>query len=213
MIWMILSASESGVTMLYLLIATFGTIFLTELLGDKSIYTIGSLVIRFRPLPVFCGLTVAFMGKMLAAVMVGQAINNLPTILVTITSTMTFFITAFVIWLKRSKPEPTEREPLQRSSRAALISFAAIFFSEWGDVGQVTTATLLVNYQANHQASFQAPLTVWCGATTALMTKGVLAMVLGREMRKRFPRNILRWGAVCLCLTIGVVSALQLIFK
>lgn len=187
--------------MLYLLFVTYGTIFLTEMVGDKTIYTVSSLSTRFHLLPVFTGILIAFTGKMLIAVMAGQFIAGLPAGLVAAISAATFFITAFVIWRKKSPSESVEREARRFSSRALLISFAAIFFSEWGDSGQITAAALT--------ARFQAPMIVWLGATLALTTKGILAMTLGIGLRKRIPKNILRPVTVALCITMGIVSAFR----
>ena len=191
--------------MLYLLLATYGTIFLAELLGDKSIYTISSLAIRFRPIYVFCGFTAAFMLKMLVAVLLGQVIAELPSSLVSITSTVTFFLTALIIWFKKSEDKSRRQDGEGYFSKAALITFAAILFSEWGDVGQLMAATLTARYRM--------PLLVWVGATLALVTKGLLALALGRGLRKRIPLQMLRPVSATLCLLMGVISALGLIFK
>jgi putative Ca2+/H+ antiporter (TMEM165/GDT1 family) len=187
--------------MLYLLLLTYGTIFLTEIVGDKTIYTVCSLSTRFHFVPVFSGILIAFIGKMLIAVMAGQLFAELSTRLVTATSAATFFIMAFVIWRKKPESEPVEREARSYSSRALLIPFAAIFFSEWGDSGQIAAAALT--------ARFHAPMIIWLGATLALATKGVLAMTLGLSLRKRVPKNILRSVTVALCITMGIVSALR----
>lgn len=187
--------------MLYLLLVTYGTVFLTEIVGDKSIYTISSLATRFHSLPVFCGILAAFASKMLVAVLAGRAVAELPPVLVAATTAATFFVTAFVIWRKRSRPERAAGEPDRRHPKAVLISFAAIFFSEWGDGGQVAAAALA--------ARFQAPLAVWLGASLALATKGVLAMTLGLGLRKRVPESVLRPAAVGLCIVMGVVSAFR----
>jgi Ca2+/H+ antiporter, TMEM165/GDT1 family len=85
----------------YLFLAAFGTVFFTEILGDKSLFTIGALATRFRPLPVFCGIVLAFMANMLAAVLAGHAIANLPARLVAAASSATFLATAVLIWFKR----------------------------------------------------------------------------------------------------------------
>jgi putative Ca2+/H+ antiporter (TMEM165/GDT1 family) len=193
--------------MLYLLLATFGTVFVAELIGDKTIYVISSLAMRFRPLYVFCGFTVAFMAKMLAAVLLGQVIAELPVYVVAIVSTATFFATALVIWFKkRDKNEETSQSKQDNYfSKAALMTFAAIFFSEWGDVGQITAATLTARYQA--------PLIVWLGATLALITKGLLALTLGRSLRKLVPQQVLRPISASLCVVMGVVSALTPMLK
>jgi len=193
--------------MLYLLLATFGTVFVAELIGDKTIYTISSLGMRFRPLYVFFGFTAAFMAKMLAAVLLGQVIAELPIYLVAIVSTATFLVTALVIWFKKKDKEEGAVQAKYDNyfSRATLITFAAIFFSEWGDIGQITAATLTARYQA--------PLVVWLGATLALVTKGLLALTLGRTLRKRIPQRMLRPISASLCLLMAVVSAIGPIFK
>lgn len=191
--------------MIYVLLAAYGTVFLAELLGDKTIYTISSLTMRYRPLYVFFGVAAAFMMKMLVAVLLGQVIAELPTSLVAGVSTATFFVTALVIWFKRKDDEADRREEGGYFSKAALVSFAAIFFSEWGDVGQVTAATLTARYQM--------PLVVWLGATLALITKGLLAMTLGRGLRKRIPHRVLRPLSVSLCLIMAIISAVEAMLK
>ena len=191
--------------MFYLLLAIYGTILLSELLGDKSVYTISSLTMRFHPLYVFCGFTAAFMIKMFIAVLLGQVIAELPRSLVSITSTATFFLTALVIWFKRSDDGAIQRESENYFSRAALITFAAILFSEWGDVGQIMAATLTARYRV--------PFLVWLGATLALVTKGLLALALGRGLRKRIPLHMLRPVSASLCVIMGVISAIGPMFK
>lgn len=191
--------------MFYLLLATYGTIFVSELLGDKSIYTISSLTMRFRPLYVFYGFTVAFMIKMFAAVLLGQVIAQLPKTVVAFTSTTTFLVTALLIWFR--KKDNASARPGEDSgfAKAALITFAAVLFSEWGDIGQIMAATLTARYQL--------PFVVWLGATLALMTKGLLALALGRGLRERVPFRILRPVSASLCVIMGVVSAIGPLFK
>jgi putative Ca2+/H+ antiporter (TMEM165/GDT1 family) len=191
--------------MFYLLLATYGTIFLCESLGDKSLYTITSLTMQFRSFYVFCGFTVAFMIKMGIAVLVGQAITELPTNLLTISSTVAFFIAALMIWYRRSDQETTPAEHSRNFSRITLMAFAAILLSEWGDVGQIMAATLTVRYRL--------PLLVWIGATLALISKGLLALVIGRSLRNRIPVSVLRPVCASLCVIMGIISAVEPIFR
>lgn len=187
---------------LSLLLATYGTVFLAELVGDKNLYTISTLTVRFKVWPVCCGIALAFSAKMLAAVLLGQAIAGLPSTLVTGASAVTFFTTGLIIWMK--KPEGAPQRSVKRSywSSALPVSFAAIFFSEWGDVGQIAAATLA--------ARSHAPVVVWLGAVLALMTKGILALTLGAAACRRLPQNILRYGALTLCFTMGILSLLRI---
>lgn len=176
-------------------------VFLAELIGDKAIYTISAMATRYRYLPIFCGIVVAFMLKMLVAVLLGKTIAQLPAALVSGVSSATFFVMAVVIWFKRPHDRSDESKQSRQWSRTALGAFAAIFFSEWGDTGQITAATLAARYQA--------PLLVWLAATLALATKGTLAITLGIELQKRVPETALRYGTVCLCIIFGVLSALR----
>jgi putative Ca2+/H+ antiporter (TMEM165/GDT1 family) len=190
--------------MLYVLLVTYATIFFTELLGDKSIYTVSSLAMRFRLVPVFCGLSAAFMGKMFVAVLVGGAVAALPATLTALTSAAAFFSTAGIIWFKRPGAGTDTPAPARSPTRSALVAFAAIFFSEWGDVGQLTAATLAAQYKA--------PSVVWVGATLALMTKGLLSMTLGVGVRRYAPKNVLRSVSAALCLAMGLLSLAGLWF-
>jgi putative Ca2+/H+ antiporter (TMEM165/GDT1 family) len=184
----------------YALLAAFGTVLLTELLGDKSIFTIGTLATRFRPGPILCGITAAFMAKVLVAVALGRAIAQLPTATVAGISAVTFFATAAALWFKRPSGTTSQAGPFNYWSWAVLISFAAIFFSEWGDAGQITAATLAARYEA--------PVAVWLGASCALIVKGILALALGAKLSGLVPRTALRRVAICLCLVMGVLAAL-----
>lgn len=185
--------------MLYLMAAAYSTILFAEMLGDKSIYVISSLAARFRTLHVLCGVTLAFLAKMLVAVLVGHALfAALPANLITRLSAATFFVTAIFLWLKRAKKSSPETERASYWSRSILVSFAAVFFSEWGDVGQL--------FAANLTARYQAPLIILIGGTAALTTKAILAASLGRSLRKRIGTETLRYGACCLCVLMGIFS-------
>lgn len=189
--------------MFYLLLATYGTVLLCEWLGDKNLYAITSLTMRFRPLYIFCGFTAAYMIKMGIAVLAGQAIAELPASFLAIMSTLTFFVTALVIWFRRTDNKATTNAG--NFSRASLLAFGTILLSEWGDVGQIMAATLTIRYKL--------PLVVWVGATLALVTKGVLALAIGRGLRGRLSLSVLRPVCACVCVVMGIVSALELVFS
>lgn len=185
-----------------ILLATFAIVFTAEIIGDKSIYTISSLAIRLNTVAVFLGLSVAFCLKMLVAVLIGQILTELPPILLATVSAFTFFATAFVLWFKKSDEKVSE-QPDTNFSGSTAISFASIFFIEWGDIGQITAATLTAQYKA--------PMTVWLGASMALIVKGFLGITLGLALRRYFPKNFLYYAAISLCLFMGVVSVWQIL--
>src|ERR1043165_8997104 len=126
--------------MLVIFFTTFGAVFVAEIVGDKLLYTTGVLAARYRTLPIMIGMVLAFMSKMGVAVIVGEAISRLPPILVASITALSFLGVAYTLWRKSDTPKKSEKS--HTTSKAAMLSFAAIFFSEWGDVGQVTAATL-----------------------------------------------------------------------
>src|SRR5713101_3650191 len=123
--------------MLPILLATYGAVFVAEIVGDKLLYTTGVLATRYRTAPIMFGMAIAF-----------------------------------ALWRKPDRKESKKEYP---ASRAMMVSFAAIFFSEWGDIGQITAATMA--------ARFGAPLLVWIGAVCAMVTKGALAVSIGAGVR------------------------------
>jgi len=193
--------------MLPILLATYGTVFIAEIVGDKLLYTTGVLATRYRTAPILFGMACAFMAKMAVAVLVGKAISTLPRLLVAAITTINFFAIAWALWRKPDKRELKEkdREREYPASRAALVSFAAIFFSEWGDVGQITAA--------NMAAKFGLPWVVWAGAVAAMVTKGILAASIGASVRgwiqRTFAPKTIRYAAVGLLLFLGLLSVVE----
>ncbi len=194
--------------MLFIFFATFGAVFLAEIVGDKLLYTTGVLAARYRTLPIMIGMAAAFMAKMGVAVLVGEAISRLPRTLVAAITAVSFIGVAIALWRKDDQYR-AERDK-QKAHRAAMISFAAIFFSEWGDVGQVTAAAMAAKYHVG--------IVVWLGAVAAMITKGSLAAFLGTGIRRwiqdRVSPVVVRYVGVSLLLILGSLSVIEiLIFR
>jgi len=193
--------------MIVIFFATFGAVFIAEIVGDKLLYTTSVLAARYRTLPIMLGMALAFTAKMGVAVLVGSAIAKLPRSLVATITAIGFLTVAFVLWRKSDRPR--ESRDKHRAHKAAMVSFAAIFFSEWGDVGQITAATLAAKYHV--------PLVVWAGAVTAMITKGLLAAFLGAGIRRwiqdRVSPTIVRYVAVTLLLVLGLLSVTEILLS
>jgi Ca2+/H+ antiporter, TMEM165/GDT1 family len=189
--------------MIAILIATYGAVFVAEIVGDKLLYTTGVLAMRYRTVPILIGMLIAFMGKMAVAVALGRAISKLPPLLVAALTSISFIGVAITLWRKPLERASFEKD--RRASHAAAVSFAAIFFSEWGDVGQITAATMA--------ARFGAPLLVWTGAVAAMVTKGALAASVGAGVRQwiveRVPPKVVRYAGVSALLVLGALSVLE----
>jgi putative Ca2+/H+ antiporter (TMEM165/GDT1 family) len=180
-----------------LLIVTYSTVLAGELIGDKSIFTVASLTLRFRPAAAICGVLAAFIGKMSVAVLFGHLLARLPPHWTSGLSAATLLVTAACAWLSKEADRPRGDLRLPWHS-AVAVAFSAIFFSEWGDPGQLAAAALA--------ASSDAPGIVWLGGTLALCTKGALAMTLGVSLRRHVPDRLVRTISSLCCLVLGLVS-------
>jgi Ca2+/H+ antiporter, TMEM165/GDT1 family len=198
--------------MLALFFATYAAVFLAEIAGDKLLYTTGVLSSRYRPLPIMVGVTIAFMAKMAVAVAVGERISHLPPLLVAGVTGLSFIGVAYAVWRKPMVARARKKED-HTAGKAAMVSFAAIFFSEWGDVGQVTAAAMATRSHSPPGATFPWPLIVWFGAVLAMVTKGALAASIGagarRWIEKTFSPKVIRYGGVGLLALLGVLSVFE----
>lgn len=183
-------------------LATYGAVFVAEIVGDKLLYTTGVLAARYRTVPIMVGMACAFMLKMGVAVALGDLIARLPPILVAGLTAASFIGVAIVVWRKDERRSQMKDVP---HHKAAMVSFAAIFFSEWGDVGQITAATMA--------AKFHVPLMVWLGAVSAMVTKGILAASIGAGVRawilQHVSPRVIRYAGVSALVVLGILSVAE----
>ena len=185
-----------------LLFVTYSAVLAGELIGDRSIFTVASLTLRFRPAATICGVLAAFMGKMSVAVLSGHLLARMPARWTSGLSAATLLVTALCVWISKEEERPRADLPVRWRS-AVPVAFSAIFFSEWGDPGQIAAAALA--------AGSNAPGLVWVGGTLALCTKGALAMTLGVSLRKHVPDRLARTIASSSCFVLGLLSLRELL--
>jgi putative Ca2+/H+ antiporter (TMEM165/GDT1 family) len=195
-------------TAAHLFWVAYSMILVAELVGDKLLYGIAALTARFHTAPVIGGMTLAFGCKMFVAVAIGHVLQNISGRVLTAMTVVAFATTAVTIW--RHEPLGTPRrgaaaanpQPPGRSNRhAALVTFGSLFFSEWGDYGQLTAAALV--------ATSGSSTVVWLSGTSALLTKGLIAVLCGVSVRRWVPAQAVRYAAVGLYAVAAVMAALR----
>jgi putative Ca2+/H+ antiporter (TMEM165/GDT1 family) len=157
--------------------ATYGAVFVAEIVGDKLLYTTGVLAARYRTLPIMVGMAFAFMIKMAVAVLAGQFVSRLSPWLVATVTMVSFIGVAIAVW---RKDERRAARMEVSAPKAAMVSFAAIFFSEWGDVGQITAAGLAASIGAGVRGWIQdhvSPKVIRYAGVALLLLLGVLSVV------------------------------------
>ncbi len=200
-----MSAELTPFTFGSMVLVAFWTVLVAELVGDKSIYTIASLALRYRARVVITAITAAFACKMMAAVLLARLLVHLQTQWTDILSAVAFFMSAFFLWFKKPEPLPKERVISPGWWRAAIISFASIFLTEWGDPSQIAVAALTIK--------FHASLAIWLGGTLAMTAKGGLAIALGVRLSDRLPQRALRTLATAACCVLGIIALSGIVFR
>jgi putative Ca2+/H+ antiporter (TMEM165/GDT1 family) len=204
--------------MLEVLFATYTAVFVAEIVGDKLLYTSGVLATRFRWGAVVFGMSVAFMGKMAVAVLVGATIGKLvPAWIVAVLTTVSFVGVAIAMWRVPDIRTPKEKD--ERILRGAVIAFATIFFSEWGDKGMISagvwSAAFVSTADARHLVQSEVIILCWIAAVTAMVTKGTMAITLGASVRKWIAEHIsphrVKQLAVVAILVLGFLSVLEIV--
>ena len=187
----------------YVALAAFWTVLIVELVGDKSLYSITSLSLRFRAATVFIGISLAFALKMLAAVLLARLLVRLH-FWTDLLSAAAFFVSALFVWLKEPECALALRPVKASWWRVVAVSFASLFFTEWGDPSQIAVAALT--------AKSHLLLASWLGGTVAMSAKGGLALLVGVKLRDHLPQRTLRALATASFAVLGILALRQLIF-
>ena len=192
--------------MLAIFAATYAAVFIAEIVGDKLLYTTGILATRYRSLPVIIGMALAFMLKMGVAVLVGQALSQLPKPVIAILTAASFLGVILIIWRQSDDLPPDEAAKTDAIARPAFVTFATIFLSEWADVGMLAAATMAANNP-------NALLLVWLAAVSAMITKGLIAASVGAGLRKWIRNKIqpkhLRYVSVIALAILGAAAVAE----
>lgn len=189
----------------------FGAIFLVEL-PDKTFIATLVLSTRFRPLSVWVGVCLAFAVQTLVAVTVGGLLAQLPKRPVEVFAALMFLVGGVILIRGARKADEEEAETEEEFShkgaatavglRAVAVSFGVLFLAEWGDLSQLLTASMVLQ--------FKEPLSVFLGAFLALATVSALAAVLGRALLARVKLATIRRIGGGVCLLLAALTVLQI---
>ena len=198
------------------IVTAFATVFVAEL-PDKTMLATVVLSARFkRPLAVWIGAASALTVQMVIAVVAGRLLGLLPDRAVSAAVAVLFGAGAVLLW--RSAGEADEEAAARRRRgrrrrgrrvadptpwwRISATVFGVVFLAEWGDLTQLATASL---------ASRGEPLSVFIGATTAMVTVAAIGVVAGRALLRVLPEHTLRRVAAGIFAVLAIVATVGLI--
>ena len=187
---------------------TFLAIFVVEL-PDKTFLATLVLATKYRPILVWLGVSAAFAVQTTVAVLLGHAATFLPHKLVE-TVAMLMFLAGAVILIRegRSHQQSTGEEFVDDAKdvtgwRAVLASFLVLFAAEWGDLSQLLTISLVARYEA--------PVSVFIGALSALLLVSGLAVIAGRTLLRFVALHVLHYVGAAVCLLLAALTLAELL--
>ena len=204
------------------LLTAFATIFIAEL-PDKTMLATIVLSARFRrPFSVWTGAALALTAQMVIATSAGRLLSLLPERPVRFAVAALFAIGAFVLWRSRdsdSSGEPDDHEgiaddlpdrdnPTARrveqlpSGRIVATVFGIVFLAEWGDLTQITTASLAAKGHA---------VSVFVGAAAAMVSVAAIGVVAGRSLLRVAPARVLHRIAAAVFAALAVFFVIDAI--
>jgi Ca2+/H+ antiporter, TMEM165/GDT1 family len=184
--------------------ATFGAIFVAEL-PDKTMLATVVMSARYqRPFAVWAGAAAALTVQMVIAVAAGSLLDLLPERPVRIAVAVLFAVGAVVLWrsagesgdgdLESEFAPPAARLPAWRISASV---FGVVFLAEWGDLTQLATASLASNGRA---------LSVFVGATVAMVSVAAIGVLAGQSLLRVLPERLIRRVAALIFATLAGVA-------
>ena len=186
----------------------FALTFLAEL-PDKSMFASLVLATRYRPAWVWSGAAAAFAVQMAIAVTAGRLLTLLPHRLVLALAAGLFLAGSAYLWAASFRTgHPDGADAARQGGRApsflrvAGMSFGLVFLAEWGDITQLSTASLAARYD---------PLLVFAGATLGLWAAATVAVSIGAKSLDLIPMAWVRRITAAIMLALGVYTALAAI--
>ena len=180
-------------------------------LPDKTFIATLVLATRYKPLPVWIGVSVAFLVQTVVAVTLGGLIGELPRMPVEIFAALMFMVGGLILIRGAGKADVEEAETeheFEAKAKAGIhgwqvvgTSFLVLFMAEWGDLSQLLTAGLVVKYQDR--------VSVAVGAFLALATVSALGAVLGRTLLRWIRLATIRRIGGGVCLLLAILSLMQ----
>jgi putative Ca2+/H+ antiporter (TMEM165/GDT1 family) len=194
---------------------TFGTVFLIEL-PDKTMLATLVLSTRFKPLLVWIGVSCAFAVHMAIAVGLGKVVAFLPEEAVK-GGTAALFLVGAILLLREARTADadeadTEAEYAAKADAAGtrrgawatvVTCFLVLFTAEWGDLSQLLVLSLAAKYDA--------PFSVFTGATAGLICVAGLAVLVGRWLLARIALSTLHYVGAGICLLLAAVTVYELV--
>jgi Ca2+/H+ antiporter, TMEM165/GDT1 family len=165
-------------------------------MGDKTQLLSMAFAMRYSPLKVLIGVSIAVIVNHALAVVVGHFLTVLiPMEIITFIAAISFIL--FGLWTLRGDKLRGEDKKKSRFGPITTVAIA-FFLAEMGDKTQLATISLAVEY--NNM------LFVLLGTTTAMIVADGIGIGVSILMRKRLPERIIKWISASVFIIFGFIG-------
>jgi Ca2+/H+ antiporter, TMEM165/GDT1 family len=197
----------------YLLAAATAFILVVPVeLPDKTFVATLVLATRYKPWPVWIGVTVAFGVQSLVAVAAGRLISLLPQLPVRLVAGALFALGAVALIRSARRAAAAEKAQEEEFEQklgwekrsfvgAAATSFLVLFAAEWGDLSQLLTVGLV--------ARGLHPVAVFFGSWIGLGAISGAAVVLGRVLLRFVSLALIQYAGAALCVVLAILTVIS----
>jgi putative Ca2+/H+ antiporter (TMEM165/GDT1 family) len=177
-------------------------------LPDKTFVATLVLATRYKPWPVWLGVTTAFGIQCVVATAAGRLLALLPERPVRLAAAALFAGGAVLLFRSARSADAEEAEAEKRYAeritesrsgwRAFGASFLVLFAAEWGDLSQLLTASLV--------ASGRPAIPVFFGSWAALALVAGAGVMLGRVLLRRIRLQVVRYIGATVCAALAAIT-------
>jgi putative Ca2+/H+ antiporter (TMEM165/GDT1 family) len=181
-------------------IASFILVILAEM-GDKTQFLAMSFAARHNVYKVLIGVFIAIMANFAITVALGQFLTTIvPIEIISLTASLSFI--GFGVWAVRSEKPIVEKEKVSRYGVVGMVA-TTFFIAEFGDKTQLATISLAAQYQN--------AISVFVGATLAMLVADGIGIVIGVVFCKRIPERTFKWLSAIIFVIFGLVGIYEVL--
>lgn len=181
-------------------VASFILVVLAEM-GDKTQFLAMSLATRNNVYKVILGIAIAIVACFAITVAVGQLLTTIiPIDIISIAASLSFV--AFGLWaIRGDKQQSANKKPSRFGVTATVV--ITFFIAEFGDKTQLATISLVAQYQN--------AISVFVGASIAMLVADGLGIIVGVVFCKRLPERTFKWLSASIFVLFGLIGLYEVL--
>ena len=181
-------------------IASFVLVVLAEM-GDKTQFLAMSFAARHNVYKVILGVFLAIVANFAITVALGQFLTTIvPIDIISLAASISFI--GFGLWTVRGDKQKVEKKKASRFGVVATVAIA-FFIAEFGDKTQLATISLAAQYQN--------AISVFIGATIAMLVADGIGIIIGVVFCKRIPERTFKWLSATIFVIFGLIGLYEVL--